>query len=470
MLLEREWPESFSEKVVSKAFGNKLCSYTISLEAWRRGLSVTILDSEYNRYLIESRKKSIIFNRSKCSLTTNEAVASIKDKQVARDLMLKAGVEVPPGKLFLASVSDKDVVGYAEEIGYPVVVKPLNGSLGRGVFTEIQNQKDLIDFFKYLANDLNVKEIIVEKHVGGDDYRAFVVGGKVVAAVKRIPANVVGDGVHSIEQLISLKNKDRKKNPFLSKGLIKKDKEVLAKIAASGYTLDSILEDRKILFLRGKANASAGGDVIDVTDTLPEIVKESAAKAISSIPGLEYCGVDVLYDELTKRHAIIEMNSRAQIGVNMYPTEGVGRNIPKAIIDHYFPEAPLIHEKTNPKYIFDLDLALCPIELGVAKSVTLAPIAKQNINRDSTITSFYRFEVKDGVNRIKEAKLFKLSEKLKADGFIRKERDDTFSMMISINKSKEKEFLVGVCETLKAKCENPKDWVGLVTKGFRFYL
>lgn len=467
MLLAREWPESFSEKVVSKAFGNKLCSYSISLEAWRRGLSVTILDSEYDRYLIESRKKSIVFNRSKCSLTTNEAVSFIKDKQVARKLMLKAGVEVPPGKLFPAASDDRDIIAYAKEIGYPVVVKPLSGSLGRGVFTAIENQNDLIEVFKHLANDLNIQEIVVEKHVEGDDYRAFVVGGKVVAAVKRIPANVVGDGTHTIDQLISLKNKDRKKNPFLSKGLIKKDKEVLAKIAASGYTLDSILEDGKFLFLRGKANASAGGDVIDVTDTLPRIVKESAVKAISSIPGLEYCGVDVLYNEATKRHAIIEMNSRAQIGVNMYPTEGVGRNIPKAIIDYYFPEAPLVHEKSNPKYIFDLDLALHPIKLGVAKSVKIAPIARQNINRNSLVSNFYKFEKGGSVSRITEARIYKLSRALKVDGFIRKDKDGTFSMMVSVNKSKETEFLAGVCEILQTQCSAPKKWVGLVTKGFR---
>ncbi|MBF8223900.1 ATP-grasp domain-containing protein [Halomonas sp. 328] len=463
----RSWPEHFSSKVVRDAFGSKLCSYTISLEAWRRGLEVTVLDAEFNRYRIESKGRSMVFNRSKCSLTTNEAITAIKNKQKARELMLESGVAVPLGKSFSSALGVEPLLKYVGEIGFPVVIKPLDGTLGRGVFTNLKSKGEIVDAYNYVVDQLNVKEVVVEQHVLGEDYRVFVVGGEVAGAVKRVPANVVGDGEHTVDELIGIKNNDRKKNPFLSKGLIRKDREVFMKIKEAGYELTSVLGKGERLFLRGKANASAGGDVIDATESLPGTVKQSAIKAISSIPGLEYCGVDVLYDMKTGGHAVIEMNSRAQIGVNMYPSDGQGRDIPRAIIDYYYPDAPLTHDQIDKKLIFDISSVLAPIASGVARSVTLASSKKKN-NGD-LIRRCYVLHASKGFS-LKRNRMLKLARELKVDGFLKKGKMDEFTLVVSGSRKSVDGFFDEFCEILGFCHVKSSGWSGVIPQGFRFFI
>jgi cyanophycin synthetase len=371
-----EWPEHLSPEVVREGFGYRLCGYTIALEGWRRGLGITIHAENCEKlawYTVTSKEKSLVFNRSRSSLTTPQAVKLIINKQKTKELLGRKNIPVPEGQCFNQVCKLDDLLDYADRLGYPVVIKPRGGSLGRGVFTNLTGREEVADYHQHLIHNLRVSELIIEKHVPGDDYRLFVLGDKVAGAVKRIPANITGDGKHTITQLIRLKNKIKRKNPYLSAGLIKKDKEVMGFVKAGGYHLDSVLPAGKLLFLRGKANASAGGDTLDVTDDLPDVIKQASIKAVESIPGLAHCGVDVIYDAGSGEFSIIELNSRAQIGINMYPTSGTGRDIPREIIDFFFPEAPRRHEEINPHLIFDLSTVLQSLTSGLNESVTLPP-------------------------------------------------------------------------------------------------
>jgi cyanophycin synthetase len=162
-----------------------------------------------------------------------------------------------------------------------------------------------------------------------------------VGAVKRVPAHVIGDGSSSIADLIEVKNTKRKRNPFLSSGLIKVDFEVNKCLEEQGLRLKDVPKRGAQVVLRRVANASAGGDVFDVTDQLPIEIKRAAIQAVTKLPGIVIAGVDVLYKTgqaaTPDNYVIIEINSRPQIGVNMYPTSGRGRDVPLVIVDALFP-------------------------------------------------------------------------------------------------------------------------------------
>lgn len=375
------WPNHLSPRFVSDAFGYRLCGYTISLEAWRRGLGVRVESdgaNAFQRYVISSKEKEIRFNTSLVDLTEPRALRSVKDKQVTRSLLEKACLPTPAGNKFNKRNNFEDLAEFANEIGYPVVLKPLNGAKGIGVFSNLKDRGVLEESYGILFDKMGVEDVVLEKHFEGDDYRVLATKIKVLSATKRLPASVTGDGKLTIDGLINKKNAQRKKNPFLITGLIRKDEEVLRYIKDSGKDLDSVLPDGEVLRLKGKANASSGGDTIDVTDYLPSDLKAAAVDAIKAIPGLEYGGVDVLYDEKSGDFSIIEINGRPQVSLNMYPSVGIGRDVPKMLIDEYFPEAPVAHGSINKQIVFDVSSLLDPLVKGVADVSSISPVKNFN--------------------------------------------------------------------------------------------
>ncbi|MGP9625794.1 DUF3541 domain-containing protein [Halomonas sp. AOP42-A1-22] len=371
------WPRHISPEAVKDAYGYKVCGYTISLEAWRRGLKVNV-DSDganaFQRYTISSDKKELKFNTSLVNLTTSKALGIVKDKNLTRVLLEESSLPVPKGRKFLKNEGVASLIQFAESIGYPVVLKPLRGKKGIGVFSDLSDSKMLIESYEILTDKMSLEEFILEKHFEGNDYRIVATRNKMLAATKRLPAFVVGDGLSTVSKLIINKNSNRRKNPFLSTGLIKKDEEVMRYIRSAGYSLESILNDGLELRLRGKANASAGGDSVDVTNSIPTEIQAAAIKAVKAIPGLEYGGVDILYDEVSGDFSIIEINGRAQVSLNMYPSIGVGQDIPRCLMDIYFPESPRQHSEINKDIIFDVQSLLDPLIKGVANNVQLNPI------------------------------------------------------------------------------------------------
>ncbi|MFA9458536.1 acylphosphatase [Halalkalibacter sp. AB-rgal2] len=367
--------------IVNSARKTKLCAYAVALEGWRRGLRLKWYTKDHDffendnmvvfgvnppgrLFSLSSENRTHYFFRTRGDKVTNEAVRIGSDKELTKVWLKEADVPVPSGKGFEAEASDDEILQYGNEIGYPLVLKPTNGSLGNGVITNIKNDSHLKNAIDYVRNELGYKDVIVEKFVLGEEYRIYVIDAEAVAAYNRVPANIVGDGIQTVEQLIEDKNQQRKKNPRLFSCLINIDKEIIESLGNDGYTLESVPEKGKLIYLREKTNISSGGDPIDVTDTLANEIKEIAVKAIKAIPGLYHGGVDIIVNHqqpMGQNAVVIELNPTAQIGGILYPIKGKARDIPAAIIDYYFPETRGMNTHDSRVY-FDFNIALEPLQ------------------------------------------------------------------------------------------------------------
>lgn len=382
-------PQLTNEMVVN-ARKTRLCSFAVALEGWRRGLNLTwyTADSKHfenmtifgvnppgRLFSLTSDERTHYFFRTRGDKVTNKAVALGSDKDITKTILEEAGVPVPKGKGFEIDATDEEIFNYGLTIGFPLVVKPTDGSLGWGVVTNIENEQELREAIIYVREELEYDQVIVEQYVVGPEYRVYVIEDQVIAAYNRIPANITGDGTHTIEELIQLKNIKRRSNARLNSCLIEIDVEIIEFIQSAGYTLESVLPKDKKLFIREKSNVSIGGDPIDVTDELSEEIKTIAINALKTIPGFYHGGVDIIINEgnVSREAAVVlEMNPTAQIGGILFPLEGQARNIPAAIVDYYFPETRGI-DTSDSKVYFDLTKVLEPLENRSGLEVQVVP-------------------------------------------------------------------------------------------------
>lgn len=373
--------------IPSSVSPDKLSMYTIALEGWRRGLPLKFYITTYGsrreiNYSFEYQGKEYKFAVSKGDEVTSEAMKIAKDKYLTKEYLSKNNVSVPEGRKFDKTVDDETILNYADEIGYPVVLKPADANLGRGVIPNIQDRNELNESLQRVRYDLNFHDVIIEKHIDGEEVRMYVIDGKVIAAMKRIPAYIIGDGKNTIRQLIKTKNKERRKNPNYKGRNIKIDNELKVNVEKQGYTLESILEKNKRLFLRNNSNISSGGESIDVTEQISKELKELAIQATKAIPGLIQSGVDVMINEKENTGAIIEVNTRPGIGGHLFPSKGKARDIPKAIIDYYFPDTKRREKSSN--FYFDYTSVKESLNSGLAQEVIVPPLP----NEDVTIKTF----------------------------------------------------------------------------------
>ncbi|WP_139368226.1 acylphosphatase [Evansella clarkii] len=385
------WLPHLNREVVKGVRGFKLCAYLIALEGWRRGLTLTWysnsnnvnnikkLGNSYNGkfFSLSSKDRTHYFFRSRGDLVTNEAVDITRNKEETKKWLKKSNVPFPEGKRFEAPVSDEEIIEYGTSLGFPLVVKPTSGSLGQGVMTNLNDEAALREAVLYVRSELNFKDIIVEQFICGEDYRVYVIGDKVVGAVKRKSANVVGDGKNTIRELIAKKNRRRKKNPYLYTRLINVDKEVDSMIQKLNYTMESIPKKDEIIFLKGKSNLSSGGDSVDATDELTEEMKQVAINSLKAVPGLPHAGVDIISDKTNT--VLIEINPTAIVGSHIYPMEGKARDIPSAIIDYYFPET-INDQNQKSRMYFNFKSIQEPLASGITSEIKIAPPAKGDLS------------------------------------------------------------------------------------------
>ncbi|MFC4025025.1 acylphosphatase [Oceanobacillus longus] len=376
--------------IVRNARKTRLDAFAVALEGWRRGLKLKwyTRDSEHFQDMIifgvnppgrlfslTSDERTHYFFRTRGDIVENKAVEIASEKDDTKMVLDNAGVPVPKGKGFDEEATNEEIIAYSKTLDYPLVLKPTNASLGNGVVTNINSDGEFIKALHYVRHELDYKEVVVEQHVSGKEYRIYVVNDKVIAAYNRVPANIIGDGMSDIEQLISMKNHQRKKNARLNSCLIHIDNEILEFIQSAGYTLTSIPKKGEQIYLREKTNVSSGGDPIDVTDTLPEVYKKIAIDATKAVTGLHHCGVDIIINEnraIKAPAVVIELNPTAQIGGALFPLKGKSRNIPGAIIDYYFPETKGM-DTAHSKVYFDLINILEPLENRSAVEVEVTP-------------------------------------------------------------------------------------------------
>ena len=262
-----------------------------------------------------------------------------QDKELTKKLLDAAGVPVPMGR----SVSDpEDAWAAALEVGLPVVIKPKDGNQGKGVTVNITTREQIVAGFHAAAEFRD--DVMVERYLPGHDYRLLVIGDKLVAAARRDPPFVVGDGVHTVRQLVEEVNKDPRRGEGHSTSLtkIRFDDIALATLAARGLNADSVPDKGQRVVLRNNANLSTGGTATDVTD---DVHPDVAARCIAAahMVGLDICGVDLVCDSVLKpieeQHGgIVEVNAAPGLRMHLSPSFGKARPIGEAIVSTMFAE------------------------------------------------------------------------------------------------------------------------------------
>lgn len=391
---KEDWLPSY-ENIVSK-LGNRgsITMYSIALEGWRRGLELKfhrIFTKDKKliiQYTLANKDRKHIFQLSFGDQVSKDASSIAKDKNLAKEYLQKSHVNVPLGKRFTYKDSNEEIINASRGLGFPLVVKPTKGSLGKGVVINILNGKELLNALSYVRETLNMSDVIVEEYILGEEFRVYVIKNKVAGVYKRIPANVVGNGKETIKDLIQRKNEIRKKNPHLSKHPIKINTELEKILHSSGLDLDIIPKRGERVFVGVKNDLPLGGDSIDVTDEFLQRDKNVAIKAAQALPGMPHCGVDILVDSNRGAGYVLEVNPRPNIGGHLFPMEGMARDIPKAIIDYYFSETITENiNNRNHKYYFNLKDIVKTIKEGIVSEVTVPSIPKGNIVKNRIIVS-----------------------------------------------------------------------------------
>jgi cyanophycin synthetase len=262
-----------------------------------------------------------------------------QDKELTKKLLHAAGVPVPLGR----TVSDPDDAwAAAQEIGLPVVIKPKDGNQGKGVTVNVTTREQLTAGF-HTASEFR-DDIMVERYLPGHDFRLLVVGNKLVAAARRDPPSVTGDGQHTVRELVEIVNRDPRRGTGHATSLtkIRFDDIALASLAKQGYNADSVPPKGQRVTLRNNANLSTGGAATDVTD---DVHPEVAARAIAAANqvGLDICGVDLVCDSVLKPieeqgGGIVEVNAAPGLRMHISPSFGKGRAVGEAIVSAMFAE------------------------------------------------------------------------------------------------------------------------------------
>lgn len=434
------WLPSLEKSVPKEAYGYTVSMYSVALEGWRRGLTLKFINKNRSKaqtiFKLSNEKKEHYFSVTRGDIVPRSAIKICIDKHLTKNYMEKSNVPTPKGEKFSEDSDNNDILNYSNTLGYPLVIKPSDGTGGDGVIANIKNEEEFKEALEYIRHDLGYKSIIVERYFPGEDYRLYVIGGKVIGAFKKNPANVVGDGTSTIKNLLKLKNNERNNTPALYKRLIRIDKEMHNILRSKGYTLDSVPKSGERVFLKTKNNISAGGDSIDVTDELTEEIKDIAIRASKAIPGLIQSGVDIMVNKKDNTGVVLEVNSRPHITAHLYPWEGKARDIPKAIIDYYFPETIENNKASTPKFFFDFKSVFDSFQSGIAKEFTIPDIPKGTL--DAT-----RFIVSGTISGVDYERWVQTqARELRLNGYIKHLRDGKSSIVVagsvqSINKFKD---------------------------------
>ncbi|WKK16356.1 cyanophycin synthetase [Achromobacter insolitus] len=284
-----------------------------------------------------SKQRRIQAAETDLTSAISESIA--QDKDLTKMLLDAAGVPVPMGR---SVTTAEEAWAAAEELGGPVVVKPRDGSQGRGVAVNIETRERVIQAFE-VAEEIS-SEVIVERYIPGHDFRLLVVGGALVAASRRDPPQVTGDGVQTIRQLVDQVNADPLRGDGHATSLtkIRFDDIALATLKKQGFDADSVPPSGTLIFLRNNANLSTGGSATDVTD---EVHPEMAARAVSAarMIGLDICGVDVvaesvLYPLEEQNGGVVEVNAAPGLRMHLNPSFGKGRAVGEAIIANMYAD------------------------------------------------------------------------------------------------------------------------------------
>lgn len=294
-----------------------------------------------NRYSLVQLGYGVNQKRIQATVTSNTSNIAVEiacDKEETKNLLEAASIPVPRGTIIY---DEEDMERAVRRIGYPLVFKPVNGNHGRGATINIQNWDAAVEALT-LAKKVS-RGVICEKFITGFDFRLLVINYQLIAAAKRTPACVTGNGKSTIKQLVEEVNNDPRRGYGHEKVLtaIKLDEMTLNILKDKNLSIDDVLPDGGVLYLKKTANLSTGGTSTDVTDLVhPDNV--FMAERIARIIGLDICGIDIMASDLStpisqNGGAVLEVNAAPGFRMHIAPAEGLPRNVAEPVIDMLYP-------------------------------------------------------------------------------------------------------------------------------------
>ena len=333
-----EWPaerDEFIRYAQRRALGPSTASLVRAAEErdipWLRLNDQSLVQLGHGKY--QQRIQATVTGR-----TPHIAVELASDKEETNKILASLGLPVPKQELVQ---NEEGALRAARRLGVPVVTKPFNGNHGRGISIHLMTDEEVIEGFK--AAREHSRSVIVENFLSGDDHRLLVVNGELVAATRRTPGHVIGDGNSTIAQLVEVVNADPRRGVGHEKVLtrIELDAQATMMMERVGYTAASVPKAEEIVYLRSTANLSTGGTATDVTDIIHPDNRDMAVRAIRAI-GLDVGGVDFLSTNIAESYksiggGICEVNAAPGFRMHVSPSEGTPRDAAGPVIDMLFP-------------------------------------------------------------------------------------------------------------------------------------
>lgn len=273
------------------------------------------------------------------SNTSNIGVETACNKEETKKTLLRAYIPVPEGRMIYRP---EELDRAIHSLGFPLVIKPVDGNHGRGITTNIKTYEQAVNAYEQASKISH--EVIVERFLEGEDFRFLVINYRLVAVALRTPAMVVGNGSSTIQQLIDVVNSDPQRGSSHEKTMTRIKVDALTEkiLAAKKYTLDTVLESGEKLYLKDTANLSTGGTAKDVTDMVhPRNI--FMAERVARLVGLDVCGIDVIAKDISvpleeQNGGVLEVNACPGLRMHLSPSKGLPRNVAEPIVEMLFPQ------------------------------------------------------------------------------------------------------------------------------------
>lgn len=318
--------------------GMELSTQILIREALNRGCEVDVLDRKDNFIrLRKGDKTEYVKQATRTSADTYIAPLIMENKEVTKQILREHGIRVPDGATVHSP--EEAEAHYGRFAGKALVVKPKTTNFGLGVriLKPPYAREDFREAvrFAFTFDDA----VMLETFIAGQEFRFLVIGGETVAVLSRVPANVTGDGVHTIAELVARKNRD----PLRGEGYVKPLEKIrlgeveAAHLKARGQSFDTVPAAGEVVYLRENSNISTGGDSIDWTDEMPDFYKQAAVRAAEAV-GARICGADLIVPDPAAPpsedgYCVIELNFNPALHIHNYPYKGKNREVEKKVLD-----------------------------------------------------------------------------------------------------------------------------------------
>ena len=327
------------------AYSNmELSTQAVIEDAIKSGLKVSIIDENDQFIRLESKEHvEYVKNGNMTSKDSYISPLIMENKVVTKKVLAEKGFRVPKG--YEVSSIEEALQKFNYIKNKPIVIKPKSTNFGLGITIFKNGTSSLENYTKAIEFALKEdKDILIEEFIEGTEYRFFVIEGKTEAVLLRVPANVTGDGKHTIRELVEMKNAnplrgDAKKTPLkkIELGEIEQ-----LQLSEQGLNFESILAENEVAYLRENSNISTGGDSIDMTDEVHESYKKLAVEIAEAMMA-KVCGVDLIIpnikDECSKdNYGVIEANFNPMMMMHIYPHAGESRRLSLNVLRMLFPE------------------------------------------------------------------------------------------------------------------------------------